>query len=213
MRREVCRILHVVLCGLVVMAIAPAAHAQFKASVEGTVRDASGDAVKGASITVTNTETNQSETVTSSDSGAYRVPNLPPGIYTVSAEASGFKKSVAESIQVEAETPQRVDLTLEVGAVSESVTITDESVALQTENANVGGNISNIQVQRLPQVGRDPYELVRLAPGVFGDGARSGTQNATMLSLVSSGVGICTSSMRPLPHAPCGSTQALGRIS
>src|SRR5689334_13198666 len=128
MRREVCRILHVVLCGFVVMAIAPAAHAQFKASVEGTVRDSSGDAVKGATVTVTNTETNQSETVTSSDSGTYRVPNLPPGIYTVSAEASGFKKSVADSIQVEAETPQRVDLTLEVGTVSETVEITDESV-------------------------------------------------------------------------------------
>ena len=150
MRREVCRILHVVLCGLVVMAIAPAARAQFKASVEGTVTDASGAAVKGATVTVTNTETNQTETATTSDSGAYRVPNLPPGLYTVSAEASGFKKSVADNVQVEAETPQRIDLTLEVGTVSETVTITDEAVALQTENANVGGNISNIQVQRLP---------------------------------------------------------------
>jgi hypothetical protein len=181
MRREVCRILHVALCGLVVMAIAPAARAQFKASVEGTVNDSTGAALQGATVTVTNTETNQTETATTSDSGSYRIPNLPPGIYTVTAEAGGFKKSVVENVRVEAETPQRVDLQLEVGAVSETVEITDETVALQTENANVGGNISNVQVQRLPQVGRDPYELVRLAPGVFGDGARSGNGDSARL--------------------------------
>jgi uncharacterized surface anchored protein len=94
MRREVCRILHVALCGLVVMAIAPAARAQFKASVEGTVNDSTGAALQGATVTVTNTETNQTETATTSDSGSYRIPNLPPGLYTVTAAAGGFKKSV-----------------------------------------------------------------------------------------------------------------------
>src|SRR5262249_56564193 len=71
---------------------------------------------------------------------------------------------------------------LTVGAVSEEVTVTDTTApALQTEDANVGGNITNVQVLGLPQVGRDPYELVRLAPGVFGDGARSGSGNSVGL--------------------------------
>lgn len=176
MPRLVRQFLHVVLCATVVAACAAPALAQFKASVEGTVTDTSGATLAGAVVTVTNNETGSSQTVTTGESGAYRVTSLPPGTYTVTVTAQGFKKAVVSDVTVNAEAPQRVDVQLDVGTVSEVVTITDTvGQELQTENANVGGQITTRDVLRLPQVGRDPYELVRLAPGVFGSGARSGS--------------------------------------
>src|SRR5262249_27801884 len=164
----------IVLCGYAMMLLASAANAQFKASIQGTVKDATGADVSGATITVTNNETGRSQQVKAGDEGFYRVTELPPGTYTVTAEASGFKKKILESVVIHAEEAQGVNITLETGPVAESVTVTATNEApLQTENANVSKTITNLEVLRLPQAGRDPYDLVRLAPGVFGEGART----------------------------------------
>jgi Carboxypeptidase regulatory-like domain len=166
----------VFLWAFIVLSSPPAASAQFRAGIQGTVTDAQGAAVAEATITVTNKETSKSEQVTSSGEGFYRVSGLPPGTYTVTAEKTGYKKKVLETVSVSAETTQGLDIALEVGEVTASVTVTGEAgIALQTENASIAGSISTREIQRLPQVGRDPYELARLAPGVFGLGARSGT--------------------------------------
>jgi len=93
-------------------------------------------------------------------------------------EAANFKTKSVTNIVVAAEDSKNQDVTLEVGAVSESVTVTAEAVALATENGDESGSISARDVQRLPQIGRDPYELLRLTPGVVGDNARQGTGNA-----------------------------------
>lgn len=159
------------------------ASAQFKASIQGTVTDNSGAVVSGATVTVTNLETNKTQQATTGDDGFYRVTGLPPGRYTVTAEIAGFKKQVIEEVVVNAEEPRGVDLKLEAGQVTESVTVSagSEIAPLQTENADVSRAITQQEILRIPQVGRDPYELIRLTPGIFGDGARSGSGGSVSL--------------------------------
>ncbi len=163
---------------LLMVGLGTSANAQFRAGIQGTVTDPQGGAVADATITVTNKETAKEQQVTSSDEGFYRVSGLPPATYTVTAEKTGYSKKVLESVSVSAETTQGLDITLEVGEVTATVTVSEAGTALETENATIGGSISTREVLRLPQVGRDPYQLIRLAPGVFGQGAFIGQGNA-----------------------------------
>src|SRR5579863_5797836 len=145
--------------------LAVCANAQFRASIQGTVQDAKGGVVAGAKVTATNLGTSIVYEAVASGVGYYRVSELPPGNYTVSVEAAGFKKFISQNVSVEAEQPRGLDVTLEVGAVSEQVTVTASQQVLQTEDPNISSTISSDQIERLPQVGRDPYELLKLAPG------------------------------------------------
>ena len=150
------------------------ANAQFKAGIQGTVTDATGGLVSDAKVTLTNTETGKTQDVTTSSEGFYRISNLAPGKYTLTTEKAGYKKSVLENVQVSAEAVQGIDVALEIGEVTASVTIDQGTeAALETENGSVSGAITTAEVRNLPQVGRDPYELVRLTPGIIGLGARS----------------------------------------
>ncbi len=179
MHRTVLRMFTVAFFALLMLGLGIIANAQFRAGIQGTVTDPQGGAVTEAMITVTNKETAKAQQVTSSGEGFYRVSSLPPGTYTVTAEKTGYSKKVLESVSVSAETTQGLDITLEVGEVTATVTVSGEgTTALQTENATIGGSISTREVLRLPQVGRDPYQLIRLAPGVFGQGAFIGQGNA-----------------------------------
>ncbi len=153
--------------------LAVCANAQFKASIQGTVLDPKGGVVAGAKVTATNQGTGIVYEAVASGVGYYRVSELPPGNYTVTVETPGFKKFISEGVAVQAEQPRGFDVTLEVGAVSEQVTVTASQQILQTEDPNISSTISSEQIERLPQVGRDPYELLKLAPGVFGDGSRT----------------------------------------
>src|SRR5215208_6663481 len=166
-----------------ISALAVPASAQFKASIQGTVTDPSGAVVSGATITVTNQETNKTQQTTTSDDGFYRVSGLAPGTYTVSAETSGFKKQVIDNIVVHAEDAQGIDLALEAGQVSESVTISagPEATQLDKEDASIDRAITTQEIRRIPQAGRDPYELIRLTPGIFGDAARGANGNSSGL--------------------------------
>ena len=157
------------------------AHAQFKASLQGTVQDTSGAAVSGAKVSITDHDTGASHDLVTSDRGYYRFNELPPGVYTVTVEAAGFKQSVANDIVVEAEQPRGYDVTLQLGASRESVTVSASDIGLQTENASTTSTITSQEVLTLPQFGRDPYELLRLTPGVFGDAARQGNGNSFVL--------------------------------
>src|SRR5207302_2128447 len=128
--------------------------------------------VAGAKVTVTNQGTGIVYEAVASGVGYYRVSELPPGNYTVTVEAPGFKKFISQGVAVQAEQPRGLDVTLDVGAVSEQVTVTASQQILQTEDGSISSTIGSSQIERLPQVGRDPYELLKLAPGVFGDGSR-----------------------------------------
>src|SRR6266481_6808681 len=160
---------------------AVSAYAQFKASLQGTVLDSKGGAVAGAKVMVTNQNTSIARETTASDQGFYRINELPPGSYTVTVEASGFKQAISKDIVVEAEQPRGYDVILQIGAVQESVTVSASAEGLQTENASTTNTISSQEILTLPQFGRDPYELIRLTPGVFGDAARQGNGNSFAL--------------------------------
>lgn len=159
------------------------ANAQFRAGIQGVVTDNAGGTVPGATVTLTNKETNQTQTTETSDDGFYRFSNLAPGLYSVSVEKQNFKKTLTDEVRVEAEETKGQDVTLEAGGISETVTVIADAneVGLETEDANIRKTISTEEVLRLPQAGRDPYELARLAPGVFGAGARSADGGSSML--------------------------------
>ena len=152
----------------------PTAWAQYGASLQGTVQDKSGAKVEGAKVAVTDQATGVVRNGTTNGDGFYRLSELPPGTYTVAVDATGFKSQVTRDVSVAAESPRGLDVTMEVGNTSETITVTGEVPALQTENATLQGTLPSIAVQNLPEIDRDPYELLRLAPGVFGDGARMG---------------------------------------
>ncbi len=155
--------------------------AQFRAGIQGTVTDTGGGTVGGAAVTLTNKETNRSQQTQTSDDGFYRFSNLSPGLYSITVELQGFKKWVIDVVRVDAESIKGQDVTLEAGGISEVVTVVAENAPLATEDAGIRKVISTEEVLRLPQAGRDPYELARLAPGVFGAGARSASGNSVLL--------------------------------
>jgi len=148
--------------------------AQFGASIEGTVQDKSGAVVSGATVTVTNQNTGAAQATQSNAGGFYRISGLTPGQYTVAVEGANFKKSTTNNVTVEAERVRGLDVTLELGQAQETITVTEQNQALQTEDANVAGQLTASEVEKLPAINRDPYELLRLSPGVMGDGARYG---------------------------------------
>ncbi len=164
------------------LGLATTAHAQFNAKVTGTVQDPSGATVPGATVTITNLGTQQTKTATASSEGFFQFGELPPAHYRLVITANGFKTSTFSDVEVAAETPRNVDVKLAAGGNSETVTVTADDVAvLQTSDANVQRTISSDEIQRLPIVGSDPYELLRTAPGITGDGARGGGGGAVFL--------------------------------
>ena len=101
------RSIRLFICASIVATIAATANAQFKASIAGTVKDASGALVSGVTVTVTSSETGRSQQTVTGDEGFFRVSELPPGRYTITAEARGFKKQVLENIIIHAEVRHR----------------------------------------------------------------------------------------------------------
>lgn len=194
-------LLRTLACGLFVLVLNGTALAQFNAGVQGSVKDNSGALVPEALVTLTNRATNQSSQVTASEEGFYRFSSLAPGEYSLKAEKTGFEPTIV-NITVRAESIQGFDIVLNLQGVTGTVTITgfNEQI-LQTENANVDKVITTQEVLRLPQIGRDPYELARLAPGVFGAGARNADGGSNGLPNTSgpgaSNIGIFATENRP----------------
>ncbi len=157
-----------VLSLLTVFLFAPAAYAQFDtATVLGTVTDANGSALPGATITLKNTATGVTATAQSDESGNYQFFNVKIGSYQVTAEAQGFSRGLAENIQVTVNARQRVDLALKAGALTETVNISaDAAQLLETETSVRGQIITREQIVNLPLNGRAYADLALLSPGV-----------------------------------------------
>jgi hypothetical protein len=172
MRQTIFRLTTVLGCLALLLIFSATASAQFRGGVQGVVTDNAGGVVPGATVTLTNTATNQTQTTQSSDDGFYRFSALPPGVYSISVEKEGFKKGVVNEVKVDAEATQGQDVRLEAGVISEVVTVEADAVQLQTEDASIRKTVTTEEIQRLPQIGRDPYELLRLTPGIIGIGAR-----------------------------------------
>ncbi len=147
--------------------LSSALYAQFEtAEVLGTVHDPSGQAVSNASVTLLNQGTGIEAKTTTDDSGDYDFPNVKVGKYTVTVEAPGFSKVSAADIDVAVEARQRVDLSLQVGEVSQSVNVTDVASILDTDTSEHSQVIGTQQVVDLPLNGRQYSELALLATNV-----------------------------------------------
>jgi hypothetical protein len=166
------------------------AWSQYHGGFQGVVTDPSGSVIPAATITATNKETSFSQKATSSDSGAYTLSALAGGTYTVTVEKIGFAKKVLESVKLQSEKVQSLNLSLEIGQTAAVVTVTgDVAPVIDTESAEIAGNITAKDIANLPSIGRDPYQLMRLAPGVFGDGAVSSDGTAAQIPGTDLGAG------------------------
>jgi hypothetical protein len=137
-----------------------------RGTILGTVRDSSGAVVPGATVTVTNTGTNLSNNAVSNESGAFEVPYLTPGTYTVSATAQGFKKFVQQGVIVNVGGRANVDVILEVGAVTEEVVITGTAPLLDTTSGSGSAVLDNRAVRSLPVFGGSAILTLRSLPGI-----------------------------------------------
>ena len=145
--------------------------------ITGRIGDSKGATVPGASVTVTNEATGLSQTQTTTDAGVYSFDSLPAGAYTVTVEQQGFKKFQKTGNALEVGTPLTIDVAMEVGQVTETVTVQGGAEQLQTANATLGNVVDQKAIEALPLNGRNPLTLLLLEPGVvqrsFG-GAGSG---------------------------------------
>jgi hypothetical protein len=141
--------------------------AQFEtAEVLGTVRDATGAAVPGAAVALTNQDTNIQTRATTDGNGNFDFFNVRVGRYTITVEHAGFSKASATDVTVNVNARQRVDLTMQVGAVTESVEVTGAAAALETDSSQHGQVINTHQIVELPLNGRNYSDLALLATNV-----------------------------------------------
>ncbi|MGH9842101.1 MAG: carboxypeptidase regulatory-like domain-containing protein [Blastocatellia bacterium] len=135
------------------------------APISGSVADPNGAVISGAGVTVKNDSTGAEFKVATSGSGAYTVPALGSGVYTVTVEAKGFKKVVVQNVKMDVGVPATVNVTLEIGAATESVVVQGGGEVLQTQSANISTTITGRQITETPLTSRDALDLVLLLPG------------------------------------------------
>jgi len=140
------------------------------ARIDGQVVDPAGAVVMGATITLTNTKTGEVRTVESNDSGQYTLTLIQPGIYDMSVKAQGFKEYLSKGLELNVNDRKTINIPLETGAVSESVTVTAEAPLIQT-TPTVGDVVENRRVVELPLNNRNFMQLLTLVPGVTSDGS------------------------------------------
>src|SRR5437773_1635966 len=136
------------------------------ATILGTVKDASGALIPGVSITVKHTESGLTRTVVSGERGGYNVPLLPVGPYEITTTMPGFKQQVRSGINLVVGQEAVVDLTLEVGAAAEQVTVSEEAPLVNTTTSSTSGVITEQQIKELPLNGRSFDQLITLNVGV-----------------------------------------------
>ena len=132
----------------------------------GRVVDSKQASVAGATVTVTNEATGVSQTQTTTEAGVYAFDSLPSGTYTISVEQTGFKKYLKTNNQLEVNTPLDIEIVMEVGQVSEVVTVVGGTEQLQTANATIGNVVEQKAIEALPLNGRNPLTLLLQEPGV-----------------------------------------------
>jgi hypothetical protein len=140
------------------------------AELTGTVLDTTGAAVPNAKITATNVATNLSHDTVSDASGNYIISLLPPGDYTVTAEAAGFRRLVQSGLILQINQQARFDLTMQLGQVSETLEVTAQAPLLESESSSLGTVVNQKLVNELPLNGRNFIQLATLSPGVNGVG-------------------------------------------
>ncbi|MDZ4800551.1 MAG: TonB-dependent receptor, partial [Bryobacteraceae bacterium] len=159
---------------LALVACLPLAFAQDpRGRILGRVVDTSGALVPGISITVTNVETGVVNTVVSNQSGNYLAPFLNPGTYRVTSENAGFKRFERSAVDVRVGDAINIEVVLEPGAITESITVNTETPLLETTESGVGQVVDRKRLLDLPLAGGNPYYLLQLTPGIISTNASS----------------------------------------
>lgn len=152
---------------------APSLHAQFKASLRGTVADPSGAVIPGAQVILTDLDTNRSQTATSNGDGIYTFNALAPAHYRLTASHPGFETKVLSNVEIIPEQANQLNLQLQVGAAAQTVTVSGVSRGLPTETATLSSTVTSQQIQNMPSFNRDVFQLAELTPGVTGDASQA----------------------------------------
>lgn len=145
----------------------PAFAQSVSGTILGTVTDPTGAVISKAKVTIVNEGTGLTRTITADNNGEYTAPSLPTGRYTVTCETAGFKGLALSNIDVGVDQHVRIDLKLEVGAMTESVSIRAETPLVQTSSSELGTTVTNEQIEALPLNGRNFVNLTRTVPGVL----------------------------------------------
>ncbi|HWR34334.1 MAG TPA: carboxypeptidase regulatory-like domain-containing protein [Clostridia bacterium] len=156
----------IVVCLMFILCVAGAQAQLTTAMLSGTVKDASGAVVVGAAVTATNIGTNLVRTAKTNDRGEYRIEFLPIGSYNIEVAAQGFSKYVQKGMVLEINQSGRFDAILKPGAVEELVEVAGAAPLVNTNNAEIGQTIQNVEIQSLPLVNRNVYKLLDITPGV-----------------------------------------------
>jgi Carboxypeptidase regulatory-like domain len=151
---------------LIMLIAAQILRADVTGSIQGVVHDHSGAAVAGAHISVTNTQTNLKQDTTAAADGSYRLLALPAGTYRLTATSSGFRQFEETDIVVKVNDQLQIDITLQVGSVTEEVSVVANAVQVQTENTQLGDVIDSKKMLALPLNGRSYIDLLGLQAGV-----------------------------------------------
>jgi hypothetical protein len=148
-------------------------------SISGVVSDQNGAAVPGATVTITNAETNFSRTTTTAEDGKYSFPGIPPATYRLEVTASNFKKSVNSNAKALVETPLELNVALQPGDVSAVVDVTSDTIesVINTQDASLGNNFEPQQITQLPTDLRRVADLLTLQPGVTREGYVAGARS------------------------------------
>jgi len=150
------------------------ARGQYRTSIQGTVTDQQGAVIPGATLTLVNKATNETVVRTSDAVGIFNFNALPADHFTLTVERDGFTKKVLSDLQLIPEQPNALNVKLDVGAASQTVTVNASVEAtMDTETANNGQTVTAEQIQHMPVFERDATSLIQLAPGVLADGSQS----------------------------------------
>ena len=165
--------LHVVLLVVCFLLSPILLHAQYRTSIQGVVTDPTGAVVPGATLTLTDPATNETQVRTSNNDGVFNFNALANTHFKVEVEKQGFTKKVLDNVDVIRDQENALNIVLEVGSASQTVNVNaSEAPAIDTETAALNGTVSGNEIQHLPSLGRDVLKLAQLAPGMFADGSQ-----------------------------------------
>jgi hypothetical protein len=146
-------------------------------TIYGRVTDANGGSIANAQVSITNTDTNLSRTAQTSAEGEYSIEFLPVGNYKVEISAQSFKRFVRAGVVLEVNVPARVDAVLPLGDINQTVTVSESIPLVNTTSPEIGRTIENQEVENLPLVNRNVYQLLQLTPGVQNSSFNPGQPN------------------------------------
>src|SRR5947208_15723030 len=162
------RVIRLVLAAVLISTVSASAHAQgsFFTSLSGTVIDTSGGVIPGADVKIKNNGTGAEFSAVTASDGGFSVASLPGGTYTVTVSLMGFKTAVLNSVTLNAAVPASVKVTLQVGALEESILVVGESASvIQTQTPSIATNLSGLQIVSLPLTTRNALDSLTSLPG------------------------------------------------